>query len=69
MDQATDSSIRVHVTHLNEEHRNVTAGWLQIDLKRNRIKDISINPDSPIIIGPCDPDMMKQVKKQCTPLF
>ena len=69
MDQANDSSILVHVTHLNEEHSNVTAGWLQIDLKRNRITDITINPDNPIIIGPCDPGLMKQVKKRCTPLF
>ena len=57
--------IIIHATHLNEDNKNVTVGWIKIDLMQNRMLDITLNPDSPTVIKRFNKELLQKIKTNC----
>jgi hypothetical protein len=66
IDNISDSIIRVHVLHKNQEEKDVTCGWLEINLVYSEIKDVTINPDSPVLISNFNANLIRQIKQKCS---
>jgi hypothetical protein len=67
IDDIDSGVIMVHAFHKNEDGRDVTVGWLAIDLNQNRMedKDPSIDEDSTVLVKSFDNRLLGLVKEHC----
>jgi hypothetical protein len=50
IDEATKKEIRIQILLKSKTDLNVTLGWLELDLIKNQLRDITKDPDRPILI-------------------
>jgi hypothetical protein len=64
IDEATKKEIRIQILLKSKTDPNVPVGWLELDLIKNQLRDITNDPDRPILIK-FDINLLKKFKNEC----
>lgn len=66
VDLVDDSVATLELSILNEERKeSVPLGWLELDLRQHILRDVTVDPDSPITLS-IDTAILSQVLKKCS---
>lgn len=47
IDDVNDNIITIKITYDNEENRDVALSWLELDIERKELRDVTIDPENP----------------------
>lgn len=64
INEATKKKITIQILLKSKTDTNVPLGWLELDLIKNQLRDITDDPDHPVLIK-FDVNLLKQFKKYC----
>ncbi len=64
IDEATKKRIIIQILLKDKIDTNITLGWLELDMVKNKLKDISNDPEKPIYLK-FDANSYNLFKKSC----
>lgn len=64
VDEINASLIRVKVSAINDDGNQPAIGWIELDLIKNEVRDVTIDPDAPIQIK-FDVTIFNKIKEKC----
>ncbi len=57
IEDVINNVMTIHISQLNEEKRNVTVAWLELNLATGVLNDVTMDPDNPIQIQHYEKDL------------
>jgi len=64
IDEATKKKITIKILLKSKTDTNIPLGWLELDLIKNQLRDVTDDPDHPVLMK-FDVDLLKKFKKEC----
>jgi len=64
IDDVNENVISIKITHTNEDKNDVAIAWLEFDMTKNELRDVTIDPDQPIQLH-FDKKIADKIKEKC----